>query len=142
MNEVGTPLLIVLYLSMFAAAFMTTAFPLLYAFSPWWRSRVGRSLMIRSLSYALLIDVTLFLEFYPMKPGLWLVILETVLFFALAFGSASTLAALWYETHQKGEELALVEEKSETSDLETPAVIKKGDSNEPDQNSNAQQSSL
>lgn len=128
MNEVGTPLLIVLYLSMFAAAFLTTAFPLLYAFSPWWRSKVGRSLMIRSLSYALLIDVTLFLEFYPMKPGLWLVLLETVLFFALAFGSAATLAALWYETNQKKPELVLSEEESKTSDLEIPTVIKKGDS--------------
>jgi len=40
------------------AGICATAFPILYAFSPWYLSKLGRALMIQSIAYALALDLT------------------------------------------------------------------------------------
>lgn len=45
------------------AAISVTAFPLLYAFSPWYRSRLGRAVMLQSVSVALAVDLSAIFQF-------------------------------------------------------------------------------
>lgn len=55
-----------------AAAPPATLFPLVYGFTaPWWRSLVGRALMVKAVGLALLIDVSIvyqiFGDDYPLR---------------------------------------------------------------------------
>lgn len=49
---------------LFIAATMATAFPLLYSFSPWWSTTVGRLLMFKAISFALVLDMTVVFQFW------------------------------------------------------------------------------
>lgn len=52
------------------AAICTTAFPLLYLFSPWYRSQLGRAVMIQSVSVALALDVSAVYQFWTFTTNL------------------------------------------------------------------------
>lgn len=46
------------------AGFFSTAFPIVYSFSPWYKSRLGRALMIQAIAFALALDLTLIFHFW------------------------------------------------------------------------------
>ena len=56
------------------AAITTTLFPTLYAFVPWWRSLLGRSMMAQSLALGLILDLSVVFQFF-LTPSSRLVIL-------------------------------------------------------------------
>lgn len=67
----------------------TTIFPLLWAFSPWYRTVVGRLLMAQSVCFCVAIDLTTYTTFRPPPPEhivryFWI---EVVLFTAIAVTS-------------------------------------------------------
>lgn len=48
-----------------AASIPATLFPLVYGFtSPWWRTPIGRALMVKAVGLALLIDISLVYNFF------------------------------------------------------------------------------
>lgn len=49
---------------LFVTALCTTAFPIMYAFSPWYKSPLGRALMTQAIAFALAIDLTLVVQFW------------------------------------------------------------------------------
>ena len=69
------------------AAISTTAFPVLYAFAPWWSTRLGRGLMIQGIAFALAIDLTLLFTFWETDNILLLFWVNAVVLTLLAFAS-------------------------------------------------------
>lgn len=85
----------VLYVTIAIAVLLTAAFPVLYLFSPWWRSWTGRALMYRAVSYAVLMIGSVWLYIWPpenVELRLWI---RLLLFTFLASGSATGLYMLW-----------------------------------------------
>jgi hypothetical protein len=85
---------------MIIAAVCTTAFPLLYAFSPWYRSVLGRALMIQAIGFALILDITAFYTLVDgenVKVKLWV---YTFGFTYIALAAAFLTSRLWEINHR------------------------------------------
>lgn len=74
-------------------ALCTTAFPLLYLFSPWYRSNLGRAVMIQSVSVAVAIDVSVVRIFWIPEWNLTAILLVNA--GTLAFISVASLYLTW-----------------------------------------------
>lgn len=72
----------------FLAALFTTLFPILYAFVPWYRTPLGRSLMIQAITLAIAVDGTLLLQFWTPENLEALIWFNAAVFTALAGSSA------------------------------------------------------
>ena len=80
-----------------AVAF-STLFVIMYAFSPWYRSVVGRLLMLQSFSVALALDITLYFQFWPphhILVAFWIELIEFLLI-ALATCLLCILLLVYY----------------------------------------------
>lgn len=53
--------------SLIFAAVTTTAFPILYSFSPWYRSHLGRAFMAQAVAFSMAMDLTLLFKFWLPK---------------------------------------------------------------------------
>jgi len=84
------------------AAPPATLFPLLYVWLPWWRSAVGRALMVSSTGLALLIDVSLARmwlgEDYPLRDAVRLTV-YTLITVGVYFKLAALLITQWKHRH-------------------------------------------
>lgn len=70
-------------------AILTTAFPLIYLFSPWYRSQLGRAVMLQSVSIAFAIDITVVYQHWRFTTDLRTLMLINI--GLLLFISAGTL---------------------------------------------------
>lgn len=70
--------------ALFVAAFFATLFPLLYSFSEWNKSVLGRILMLHGISLALALDVTVLFYFWQPKDILVFFWVEIVIFSLIA----------------------------------------------------------
>lgn len=83
------------------AAITTTAFPVLYAFSPWYKSKLGRIVMAQSLAFAVAIDMTTIFQFWvpsSMRLILWL---NALVFSSIAAASTALTWKLWKLNYKK-----------------------------------------
>jgi hypothetical protein len=72
-----------------SATVFADLFVVLYAFSPWYRSAVGRLLMLQSISLALALDITLVFHFWP-PSSIWTAFwVEVMEFFLITIASCS-----------------------------------------------------
>lgn len=80
------------------AAFPVTAFPLLYlVFSPWYKSQLGRAVLIKSLSIAFAIDFSVVYRYWAFTSNIHTLL--TIWFFMVIFigiGATYQLAVLIY----------------------------------------------
>lgn len=91
------------------AAVCTTAFPVLWSFSRWWTTTLGRLLMLQAVSFAVAMDLTLFFQIYRVPPGhihlvLWL---ESVVFGLISLSTlllTGTMIRLNYMRHHRKKE--------------------------------------
>lgn len=56
------------HLCLVVAAVCTTAFPVLWAFSRWWSTTLGRLLMLQAVSFSVAVDLTLLFHHWQVKP--------------------------------------------------------------------------
>ena len=55
--------------SLIFASITTTLFPILYSFSPWYKTHLGRAVMAQSVAFAMAMDLTLVFKFWlPKSP--------------------------------------------------------------------------
>lgn len=82
------------------AAFFTTTFPLLYLFSTWNKSKLGRVLMLQGVAFALAVDLTLLFALWtpPMMAGY---IVSAGGFTLIAISSGTLTWMLWRSNHSK-----------------------------------------
>lgn len=83
------------------AAICTTAFPVLYAFSPWYNSWLGRTLMLQTLSFAVTIDLTVIFLFWPPENVMVRIWINLAAFTLIAFSSAALTFVLWTKNYQR-----------------------------------------
>lgn len=78
-----------LLIFLWVASVCTTLFPVLWAFSRWWTTLVGRLLMLQSLALALAVDLTLAFQYIEVGPDDLLMIfwLNAVVFGLIALAS-------------------------------------------------------
>lgn len=74
--------------ALYVTAFFTTAFPVLYAFSPWWSSTLGRLLMFMTVSFAMIVDVTVLFQFWQPTDILIIFWVQVVCFALVAISTA------------------------------------------------------
>lgn len=84
-------------------AICTTAFPALYAFSPWYRSTLGRMIMLRGIALAMLIDLTLLFKFWIPESDILLFAMSLGAFGLVAVSSLSLTFELWVLNHKGGD---------------------------------------
>jgi hypothetical protein len=88
------------------AAVCTTSFPLLYAFSPWYKTPLGRVVMLQAGAFALAIDVTLIARYWTSPDDLTMFLINNLVFGVIALATASMTYLLWkanYEVRRKEE---------------------------------------
>jgi hypothetical protein len=83
------------------AAIFTTAFPILYLFSPWYSTKLGRLLMLQAVSFALAIDITLLFTYWFPSNILINFWIEAAVFFLIACSTGALTFMLWRTNHQK-----------------------------------------
>lgn len=84
-----------------AAAIFTTAFPILYLFSPWYSTLLGRLLMLQAISFALAIDFTLLFQFWVPVNVLIVFWMNAAVFFLIAIATGALTIKLWILNHRK-----------------------------------------
>lgn len=87
--------------SLCVAAFFSTLFPVLYMFSAWYKTSLGRVLMFQALAFAAAIDVTLLFQFWRPTLAVALVV-NTVVFSTIAVSTALLSILLWRWNFAKG----------------------------------------
>ena len=85
-------------------AICATAFPVLYVPSPWYKSHLGRAVMIQSASLAFAIDITLVFRVWRFTDDLTtLLMINIVLLALISIGTTYlTVALLYYNFFEKG----------------------------------------
>jgi hypothetical protein len=89
---------------LWVCAICTTLVPLIYSFSPWWRSLLGRAFMIQAISFAMIVDITLIFAYW--KPDSLSDILVRfwvdAILLTLVAGATLTLAiTIWLLNHRQ-----------------------------------------
>lgn len=83
-----------LRVSLIVAAISTTLFPLLYFLTRWYRSVIGRVLMLQSISFAAAVDVTVVFQYWRPHSILLQFWIEVVIFSFIALASAALTLTL------------------------------------------------
>lgn len=80
------------------AAVCVTAFPLLYGlFSPWYKSHLGRSVLIQSAMVAMAIDISAYAQFWTITTDLHKILVINIVFMmTLSLSSLYLTATLFY----------------------------------------------
>lgn len=63
---------IFLFVLLLWVSVVTTLFPVLYAFTPWYRSVLGRIMMANGIAFAFTVDMTLVFNFFATELPKWL----------------------------------------------------------------------
>jgi hypothetical protein len=83
------------------AAIFTTAFPILYLFSPWYSTKLGRLLMLQAVAFAIAIDCTLLFQFWFPSNILVIFWINAIVFFLIAISTGALTLMLWRTNHNK-----------------------------------------
>lgn len=84
------------------AAAGSTTVPLIYAFSPWWTRRLGQIFMVKAISFALAIDMTVLFIFWQPKNILIQFWVEAVTFTAIAISTFTQAIMIWQFRRKNG----------------------------------------
>lgn len=80
--------------SLLIATVFTVMFPVLFSFSPWYRTPLGRVIMLQALAFAIALTFTLAFQFWSPPAGIQLLI-NTFVFILIAVATASVTWMLW-----------------------------------------------
>lgn len=84
------------------AAVSTTTFPMLYCFSPWSASGLGRVLMLQGIAFAAAMDLTAIFSFWaPIHHIELALIINAVVFTFIAASTGALTIMLWRLQHER-----------------------------------------
>lgn len=78
------------------AAVCTTMFPVLYLFSPWYRSNLGRAVMIQSVSVAFAVDITFVFRHWRFTDDLFKIYIINIGILAFIAGASLYLTVMLF----------------------------------------------
>lgn len=82
------------------AALCTTAFPLLYLFSAWQGSKLGRVVMLQAVAFALAMDVTLLFQYWTPSSPMVIFWINAFVLSLIAVASASLTVMMWVSNYK------------------------------------------
>lgn len=88
-------------IALVVAAIATTAFPLLYMFSPWYRSQVGRLIMMKALAFAMAMDATVYFRFWLPENIKIAYLVNDIVFTAISIAVSALTIQLWRMNYSK-----------------------------------------
>lgn len=88
-----------IYISGITAALSATIFPFVYALVPWWKTHLGRAFMLRSIATAIILDLIVVFEFWPIAKEMVRLWIQAFGFTFVAFASLYLLGVLIYTNH-------------------------------------------
>lgn len=77
------------------AAICTTSLPILYAFSPWYKTRLGRLFMAKAISFAVAMDLTCLFMFWTPTDILVIFWVDAIVLTAIAISTTSMAWFVW-----------------------------------------------
>lgn len=83
------------------AAVCTTSVPVIYSFSPWYRSMLGRLFMMKALSFALAMDLSVVFMFWKPSNILILFWIDAIVLTIIAGSTAALAVLIWKMNHPK-----------------------------------------
>lgn len=93
-------LLMWIQVCLWVAAVCATAFPLLYLFSPWFRSSLGRWLMMQGVAFAVAIDTTLLFQYWTPDNVIVVFWVNAFVFTLAAVATAGLTLMLWRSNYK------------------------------------------
>lgn len=91
----------ILKVFLWVAAFFATSFPVLYMFSPWYSTNLGRLLMLQSVSFALAIDLTVLFTVWQPENILIYFWVQVFVFGFIAIATGLLTYGLWRTNHSR-----------------------------------------
>jgi hypothetical protein len=85
----------------FIAAICTTSVPVIYAFSPWYESKLGRLFMMKAVSFALAMDLTVIFMIWTPTNILVIFWTDAIVLTTIAASTASLAFLIWRMNHPK-----------------------------------------
>ena len=85
---------------LFMAAITTTAFPVLYAFSPWYKSLLGRLIMTQATTLAVAMNLTLYFHFWTPTDIRVALLINIIVVAAIGITSGLLTWMLWTVAHK------------------------------------------
>lgn len=88
---------------LWVAALCATAFPLLYLFSPWHGSKIGRVVMLQGIAFSLAIDRALLFQYWVPSDNMVRFWINAFVLSLITVASASLTGVLWatnYKQHK------------------------------------------
>jgi hypothetical protein len=85
------------------SAFFTTLFVVMYWFSPWFKSHLGRAIMLQAISLALALDMTVLFQYWQPEDILVSFWIQVLIFGLISVGAIYKCVVLW-QANYKGEE--------------------------------------
>lgn len=86
-------------------AICVTAFPLLYLFSPWYKSQLGRAMMLQSFSIAFAIDFAMAYQYWAFTENLFVLLIirmSMFVFFTLSSVYLTIMLVIFnFKTHKE-----------------------------------------
>lgn len=99
-----------IHVCLIVAAICTTAFPVLYAFSPWYSRLLGRLVMLQAVVLAAMVDLTLLFQFWHIKNVLVAFWINAIMFSLVAVSSAALTLMLLKLRYNYKKELKMADE--------------------------------
>lgn len=87
------------------AAFFTTLFVVMYSFSPWYSSHLGRAVMLQAISLAMALDMTVLFQYWTPKNVLTAFWMQVIVFALISIGAVYKCWVLWRLNYRKKENL-------------------------------------
>jgi hypothetical protein len=85
----------------FIAAICTTSVPLIYSFSAWYASKLGRLFMLKSVSFALAMDLTVVFMIWQPTDVLVIFWTDAIVLTFISASTASLAFLIWRMNHPK-----------------------------------------
>lgn len=85
---------------LWVAAVCATSFPILYAFSPWYKTPLGRVVMLQAGAFALALDVSLIAKYWRPSNDFHMFLINAAVFGIIALATGSMTFLLWKANYE------------------------------------------
>lgn len=94
------------------AAIFTTSCPLIYMFSPWYSTPLGRVVMLQAVTFASILDMNAVFKFWRPENRIVVIWLSMIEYGLVALATGSLTYMIWQLNHKKKGVIDAVEQPS------------------------------
>lgn len=102
------------------ATIFSNMYPIMYAFSPWHKSALGRIIMFKAIAFAMALNITLLFQFWHPEDLMVLYLIDAVVFTFIAITTASVTYMVWKLNYSERDTRTTQEKLMETEQNNQP----------------------